>query len=42
MNTVDKVCPALVIVAGVNDIEFLERLSSRLHTEYRAKRWLNR
>jgi hypothetical protein len=33
MNAAAAVCPVLVIVEGVNDIEFLKRLSSRLHAE---------
>ncbi len=33
MNAAAAVRPVLVIVEGVNDIEFLQRLSSRLHSE---------
>jgi hypothetical protein len=33
MNAAAVVCPVLVIVEGVNDIVFLQRLSSRLHAE---------
>ncbi|HTQ39651.1 MAG TPA: ATP-dependent endonuclease [Pirellulales bacterium] len=33
MNAAATVRPVLVIVEGVNDIEFLKRLASRLHTE---------